>query len=258
MSALQALDGGKELAANTKYLLGTHRITRFLKKSQDYGKLDLLTATFIPPVPAKDQTKPTPGKLQHAEKPHWDDTTFANRCAGCHATAVTTKTRAFSALSLDCFTCHGDVPLEHTKDVSRVLLSSKNREPRQIVSTCGQCHLRGGKSKSTGLPYPNTFVAGDNLFRDFEVDFSDKALESQPAIDQHIWLSARETVVAGRKDMHCVTCHSVHGKSTEKHAALKSEAICALCHVPGTDNSQIHDGLLPAARRIEHSRVCDY
>ena len=46
-----------------------------------------------------------------------------------------------------------------------------------VTSICAQCHVRTGKSRSTGLPYPNNFVAGDNLFRDFQVDFSDEALE---------------------------------------------------------------------------------
>ena len=57
------------------------------------------------------------------------------------------------------------VPLEHTEDVSLVHLSTENHKPRDIVSICGQCHLRGRESASTGLPYANQFVAGDDLFR---------------------------------------------------------------------------------------------
>jgi hypothetical protein len=32
---------------------------------------------------------------------------------------------------------------------------------RAITSICAQCHVRYGKSRSTGLPYRNTFIAGD-------------------------------------------------------------------------------------------------
>ena len=106
----------------------------------------------------------------------WDDERFANRCAGCHATGVDPKTKTFSAFGLDCYTCHGDVSLEHTKDRSLVWWSAARRNEtgfeavQAMTSICAQCHLRGGRSASTGLPYPSTFIAGDNLFKDFRVD----------------------------------------------------------------------------------------
>jgi hypothetical protein len=198
------------------------------------------------------------GQLKNHDSPAWQTSAFADRCAGCHATAVETKSRAFAAISLDCFTCHGDVPLEHTKDVSRVLLSSQNAEARQVISLCGQCHLRGGKSKSTGRPYPNTFVAGDNLFRDFEVDFADEAIAAAPAIDQHIDLNAREVAVFGRSETTCLTCHDVHGQSTAKHRDLADAAICSSCHVPQTDHAKLRDGISPSQRLRTRSRTCDY
>ena len=43
---------------------------------------------------------------------------------------------------------------------------------RAITSICAQCHVRFGKSRSTGLPYANNFIAGDNLFQDFAADFA--------------------------------------------------------------------------------------
>ncbi len=218
--------------------MGTQRTIRLLRKSKDYGKLEILS--------------------RNKETPVWEAQTFSDRCAGCHATAVKTETRTFSAVSLDCYVCHGDVSLDHTKDVARVLLSSKNREPRQVVSLCGQCHLRGGKSKSTGLPYPNTFVAGDNLFRDFQVDFSDAGIRAQPEVDQHIWLTARDVALFDRQDIDCLACHDVHGQSTEKHQKLENRAICSSCHASGSDNMALRDGILPHNRRQTHSRICDY
>ena len=51
-------------------------------------------------------------------------------------------------------------------------LLSRARESNaaEITSICGSCHLRGGRSRTTGLPYPAGFVAGADLFKDFEVD----------------------------------------------------------------------------------------
>jgi len=103
----------------------------------------------------------------------WDKDVFANRCAGCHSTAVETATTNFSAFGHDCYVCHGVVDLNHTGDTRLMLLSKKRRDgPEVLTSICAQCHLRGAKSQSTGLPYPNQFVPGDNLFKDYEVKFA--------------------------------------------------------------------------------------
>ena len=142
--------------------------------------------------------------------------------------------------------------------MSRVKLSSKNRQPREVVSICGQCHLRGGKSKSTGLPYPNSFVAGDNLFRDFQIDFSDTAIKSLAAVDQHIFLSARAVAVFDRSEANCLTCHDVHAQSAVKHQQLENARICASCHIAGSDNTRLRRDLLPSKRLGTHSEVCDY
>src|SRR5262249_22234924 len=115
------------------------------------------------------------GKFEiiEADKKTWNKDTFAARCAGCHTTAVDPKTHASAIPPLDCYTCHGIADPKHTQDVTLMRFSSKSpRNPAEIVSVCGSCHLRGGKSRSSGLPYPNNFVPGDNLFQDFEVDLS--------------------------------------------------------------------------------------
>ena len=254
MELLRELSGYNEAAEQTQFLMGSRRITRFLRRSKKYGKLDILSSSYVPQREDRNKSR----RLKGSDLLGWNAETFGNRCAGCHATAVDTRTRAFSATSLDCFTCHGNVELEHTKDVSRVFLSSKSREHRQITSACGQCHLRRGTSRSSGLPYPNTFVAGDNLFRDFQVDFSDAAIKDLPAIEQHIYLNARDVVVFARSAMTCLACHDVHAQKSEKHKQLEHATICSSCHVPRTDMSELRHLLLPANRLRAHSRVCDY
>jgi predicted CXXCH cytochrome family protein len=230
-----------------------------LQRSEEYGKLALLNVRYFPRQAKSalqdakgEDASPNPAAI------HWDAKLFGDRCAGCHATAVDASSRAFSSLSLDCFVCHGDVDPAHTKDSKAVLLSSLNRNGSQVISLCGQCHLRGGKSKTSGLPYPHTFVAGDNLFRDFQVDLSPAATEKLPPIDQHIFANARDVFLLGDSKTTCLSCHEVHGQSSERHQQLDSSAICLSCHGPDPANGELRKDYQLSRERPPRSSVCDY
>ena len=163
-----------------------------------------------------------------------DDATpnkFMERCAGCHTTAVDPEERTFAYYGLDCFTCHGPVDLKHSADTKLVLLSKKNREG--VNQICGSCHLRGGKSKTTGRPYPNVFVPGENLFEDFTAD-------SSRTEDAHVI-----------RDANCLDCHSIHGNSSQKHRRAASAAICNDCHYEGQPRKQVR-------AKPAHSVTCEY
>jgi cytochrome c553 len=233
----------KDLAAvspQVEYFLGGRHRVRFLKKS-GYGKFSILNV----------QGSLSPTLTLEGDKQTWDDQKFANRCAGCHTTGVDSKTKSFTAFGIDCYACHGDATLDHTKDTSLMWLSKKRRDDaRAITSICAQCHLRMGKSRSTGLPYANTFIAGDNLFRDFEVDFSKADDETLNAGDRHVLRSVRDVAVRGELATTCLSCHDVHDNSTTKHREVVKAAICADCHgVP----------FKPTVKRYEvHSPLCEY
>ncbi|MBI3735318.1 hypothetical protein HY256_02255, partial [Candidatus Sumerlaeota bacterium] len=166
--------------------------------------------------------------------------------------AVETESRGFAAFSLDCYACHGSITLNHTNDTSLMLLSKKREDPaRVIASACGQCHLRGGKSKSTGLPYPNQFIAGDNLFKDYEADFSDVHIAQLNPADRHIYRNIRDIVLKGEEGLTCLNCHQVHENSSVKHKGVKKSEICLDCHLP--------EG--PKKKLVEyevHSEACGY
>jgi hypothetical protein len=233
-----------KFATEVRYFLGGRRHTRFLKK-EGYGKLSLLTVKAI--LRSDGQLE----SLTGVENATWDKDKFANQCAGCHATAVDPATRAFTVIGLDCSTCHGDVNLEHTNDTSLIWLSKKRRnDPKAITSICSSCHLRGGKSKSTGLTYPNNFVAGDNLFQDFVVDFSNAEDESLNAGDRHIWRNAREVAVYGASSPTCLSCHDVHSGSSFKHRRLPRTSMCNDCHAEGSYK--------PAKQYTVRSPLCEY
>jgi hypothetical protein len=215
----------KSEAPDATHVLGNRHHIRYLKQA-GYGKFDILSGQ------------------------KWESGKFENRCAGCHTTAVDAKSHACTAIGHDCYTCHGVVDLEHTGDTSKIFLSKKRRtDALAITSTCAQCHLRGGKSRSTGLPYPNNFVPGDNLFKDYAVDL---ARADDPALnpgDRHVWSSVRD--VLNGSDTTCLSCHRLHANSTVKHRRVLTGAICLDCHHA--------EGPKKSVKTYEvHSEVCEY
>jgi predicted CXXCH cytochrome family protein len=176
---------------------------------------------------------------------------FGTSCAGCHASGVDPETGVFAAVSLDGFVCHGDVTLEHTNDPARVHLSPRrDDDPLMVVSICGQCHLRGGRSRSTGRPWPSGFVAGDALFDDFEFDFSEEALAALSIADRHVAENVRDVALRGRTAVTCLSCHSIHGESSRGHRHVEETDLCFTCHARGERRSQ----RVPMTRS---SPVCD-
>jgi hypothetical protein len=204
------------------------KLARPLKRA-GYGKFDIL----------------------EAGQKTWDKDKSANRCAGCHTTAVDSATKAFSATALDCYTCHGVADSNHTKDTTLMRFSSKYpKNAMEIVSVCGSCHLRGGKSRSSGLPYPNNFVPGDDLFHDFEVDLSQADNEKLNAGDRHIFANVRDVLKNG-STITCISCHAIHTDSSAKHKRILTSAICQDCH-----NAE---GPKSVVKKYQvHSTLCEY
>jgi hypothetical protein len=245
---LESLPPLAEVAKQAEYFLGSRHRVRLLKK-EGYGKFTMLNAQVALGESGQAE-KSAPTLLDH-EKLAWDKEKFANKCAGCHTTAVDTKTRAFSEFGLDCYTCHGDVNLNHSNDTSLVLLSKKRRnDAKAITSLCAQCHLRESKSRSTGLPYPNNFVAGDNLFQDLEVDWARADDEKLNAGDRHIWRNARDVALYGNESITCLSCHQIHANTSFKHRRVLRAPICAECHQG--------DSFKNVKRYEVHSSLCEY
>lgn len=241
MTALKE-SAAKDLVGEIQLEMGDERYRRFLKPSSEYGKLELLSVAWSPP----DR------KLQATKNPHWDRKTFADSCAGCHTTAVDPKEKTFATVALDCAVCHGEVPLGHTEKPELAHLSPRRKEePRVVISICAQCHVRTGNSKSTGRPYPTNFVAGDNLFRDFQVDWSDEALKELSTIDRHVVQNVRDVVLFGRESVTCLSCHDIHARSSKKHHRVARSDYCLHCHHA--------DGPKRNLKPItSHSKTCDY
>lgn len=233
-----------KIASEIEFVLGSRNRIRFLKK-EGYGRFALLNTQAE--LGESGETR-----WHGHEKPEWDKAKFGDRCAGCHTTAVDSKAKTFAAFGLDCYTCHGSVTLEHTGDTSLIWLSKKRRSDVQaITSICAQCHLRGGRSRSSGLPYPNNFVAGDNLFQDFEVNFSLADDATLNPGDRHIYENVRDVVVNGKRSPSCLSCHQIHDGGSFKHRRVAKSAICNNCHEP--------EGPLKVVKEyVVTSSLCEY
>jgi hypothetical protein len=182
----------------------------------------------------------------------WKPSVFNDTCASCHATGYDTTTGHFQSLSLDCMVCHGDLPMSHADNPTEALFSKTAATPPHVeISICGSCHIRSGVSKSTGKPYPNNYIPGDNLFIDLEVDWNTASLNKLNAADRHIVWNAREVVLYGNEEMTCTTCHDVHDQSTLRHQELEEQRYCFICHA-GKDTRSGFQG-----NRVR-SEVCGY
>jgi len=227
MKALRSKKSTATIADEVELILGDDRQNCFLKRTGEYGKLALLSVRA-------DKRRGRRFRLSgETDDPKWQTKTFADRCAGCHATGVDSSDRSFITVAHDCYVCHGDAPLDHANEPELMPLAvARKDKPRVVISICAQCHVRFGRSRSTGLPYANNFVAGDNLFRDFEVDF-DKADDTHlnPG-DRHIMENVRNVVLYGNEELTCLSCHDVHINSTKKHFKLPDGPSCVACHDP--------------------------
>ena len=233
------------VAKQVEYFQGSRSRVRFLKES-GYGKFAILNAQAVLSEDAKSFVKIIDG-----EHITWDKEKYGRSCAGCHATAVDAGAKTFSAFGLDCYVCHGDVDVNHSKDTRLVLLSKKRRNDAKVItSLCAQCHLRGATSRSTGLPYANNFIAGDNLFQDLDVDWTRADDEKLNAGDRHVWRNARDVALYGNEAITCLSCHQVHGSTSLKHRRILRAPICSECHQA--------EGFKNVKRYTVHSDLCEY
>jgi hypothetical protein len=246
LAALKKSPSLQKFAGEVKLLLGGNQHLRYLKPAKGYGKLELLSVAWAASANDKD------GRLFSLDNPHWDAQGFQAACAGCHTTGVDSKSHTFSALALDCYVCHGDAKLQHSEDSALMLLAKKRKDPARVVtSICAQCHVRTGRSRSTGLPYPNNFVAGDNLFRDFQVDFSPQRIASANPADRHILENVRAVVILGKEEVTCLSCHEVHKQASKKHHQVAQGDTCLNCHLP-TGSKKVRESY------EVHSSTCGY
>lgn len=240
---LAALIQGRPALAGAEFFLGSRHFIRFLKK-EGYNRFALHSSRAALNLEGH-------ANWSEVGTPGWQSGLFGPRCAGCHATAYDPAAGTFAAFGLDCYTCHGNVDLEHTNDTSRIWLSKERRaDARAVTATCAQCHLRGGRSRSTGLPFPVRYVAGADLFADYEANLTRADDETLHAGDRHVYRSVRE-VLAGRTEITCLSCHRVHTNTSAPHRRVLTGPLCLDCHEAAGPKKRVK-------RYTAQSAICEY
>lgn len=230
----------RRLAGDVDFVMGGRHAVRFLRRGES-GSFDLLSVAMNP-------SKERPRWVVHG-KPEWDTRRFQERCIGCHMSGVDPKTLKPFETFVGCESCHGPFDEQHTNGSVLMKLAPKAHDDARVVaSICGQCHLRGGASRSTGRPFANGFVAGDNLFRDFSFDF--ERVDKLNPIDAHIQRNIRDIAILGRTGLTCVSCHRIHSGGTESHRRRAKSEYCLTCHI-----EEDYKRLVPFVMR---SPVCEY
>jgi predicted CXXCH cytochrome family protein len=240
-----SVEKGGELAAQVDLIMGQSQMSRFLLRDNE-GVIKLLTFGLQHPQSAE----PKFFDLRWAHG--FVGSRFSDRCIGCHMTGVDPKTLIPFESFVGCEACHGPHNPEHTKGTAVFMrFAKKAKETAQMIaSSCGSCHLRGGKSRSTGKPYPHNFVSGDNLFKDFVFDFNQADHPRLNPIDAHIQKNIRNIVINGKNDLTCLSCHKMHPSDTLKHRRQPKIDYCYVCH-------QIEP--FKERKKYEvHSAVCEY
>lgn len=234
----------KTFTGEINYILGGRDAVRFLKRSSD-SRFELLT------IGIKRRKEGHPAKWFATAKSDWESSKFSEKCEGCHTSGLNSETKLPFEYFVGCESCHGPYNPKHANNAAFIRFSKKSRETAQMIaSTCGSCHLRGGRSRSTDRPWPNNFVAGDNMFKDFVFDF---ALSDDPylnPIDKHVQQNIRDIAMRGKVDLTCLSCHALHPSNTEKHQQRQRSAYCMICHESDSYKSLKH--------YEAHSSVCEY
>jgi hypothetical protein len=240
INLLRAEERFKKYAAEVGYVMGGKRSIRFLRERSD-GRFEILgvAATIGAGRPI----------LESKGEPGWDATKFSERCIGCHMTGVDPKTLVPFETFVGCETCHGPYDERHTAGAAFMRFARKAKDLPQVVAfACGQCHLRGGRSRSTGRPFPNNFTGGD-LLKDFQFDFSGADDPNLNPMDAHIQRNIRD-VLAGKSDLTCLSCHKIHPSSAEIHRRRPRSDYCLTCHMA--------EPFKQIKKYEAHSDLCEY
>lgn len=93
-------------------------------------------------------------------------------------------------------------------------------------------------------------MAGDDLFQDYQVDFSKADDERLNPGDRHVLRNLRDVVSAG-SEINCLSCHRIHANNSARHRFVLSGPICLDCHYATGPKKKVK------AYEV-HSPLCEY
>ena len=77
-----------------------------------------------------------------------------------------------------------------------IVARTRPNADKEVISIHGSCHPRGGRSKTSGRPYPHAYVAGDDLFEDFRGPRARQQAQVDSS-DAHVYLKTRAVMEGG-------------------------------------------------------------
>jgi hypothetical protein len=167
--------------------------------------------------------------LHHPEE--WQSLPFETRCAACHVTDFRGDRHSFEEIGVGCEACHGPGGRHVDSEDRADVVAFAELDAAEEATVCARCHLQGGRSASSGLPYAPAYVPGGSLFDDYHFDWAQ--LDSAPAdqaLDAHQKMLIRRAVLDGDGSLRCTSCHELHGLSHDKHRRLPVGDPCFTCH----------------------------
>jgi len=180
---------------------------------------------------------------------HWTGRgmNWNSMCAGCHNTRLrknydpdTDKYHTSMAeMSVGCEACHGPMKahVQHYKAPSVYPKPPKpvlgERDPQQILNTCGSCHSR--RTELTG-----DYAPGEAYLDHYSLVIPDASdlyyADGQVRDEDYVYTSFLSSKMH-QAGVHCMDCHDPHSNET----ILPGNALCMRCHTGGYPNSPVID-----------------
>ena len=180
---------------------------------------------------------------------HWTGRgmNWNSMCAGCHNTRLRKNYdpetdqyhTAMAEMSVGCESCHGPMKahVQYYKAPNSYEKPPKaplgERDPQQILDTCGSCHSR--RTELTG-----DFVPGESYMDHYSLVIPDASdlyyADGQVRDEDYVYTSFLSSKMH-QAGVHCLDCHDPHSNET----ILPGNALCMRCHTGGYPNSPVID-----------------
>jgi len=200
----------------------------------------------------------------------WDQRSWIDQCAGCHATGVDVKNKTFSELGVACEACHGKgswhaaLPKTAVFEKRQTIISPAKLATGVAAQICGSCHARGHSTQDPKSGWAIGYEPGRALqpyfewehFQNYERDQVKVYYAAEFSKGHHQqfndWVQSQHFV----EGVTCTSCHYVHqlgialtGSQTKQAGseqcfqchrilnkttghAIHSFANCVGCHMP--------------------------
>jgi hypothetical protein len=206
---------------------------------------------------------------------NWRSKPYSHHCNWCHSVGYDTEEKKYVEESIGCESCHGPGAKHGESEDPEDIINPANLSKERSDMICEGCHTDGKDRATKTYPFPNGFMAGEDV-TEYYTDFfmpkpGSKGWYKGEAtyLERHrmflYWQSrfystARACEVCEfdrgiskkvekrmmSRDEYCGTCHGEISRDFEGHSKHSPKDVqCVQCHVPLLDSTgerySIHD-----------------